>query len=53
MSDSPSAILQRHLDRLEGGDLSAREGLLAQAQGALLRLVRRMLGDFQIGRAHV
>jgi RNA polymerase sigma-70 factor (ECF subfamily) len=46
MSDNQSTILQQHLDRLQGGDLSARDALLRQAAGNLQRLVRRMLGDY-------
>jgi RNA polymerase sigma-70 factor (ECF subfamily) len=46
MSDNQSTILQQHLERLQAGDLSARDALLRQAAGNLQRLVRRMLGDY-------
>jgi RNA polymerase sigma-70 factor (ECF subfamily) len=46
MSDNQSTILQQHLDRLQAGDLSARDGLLRHAAANLQRLVRRMLGDY-------
>jgi RNA polymerase sigma-70 factor (ECF subfamily) len=46
VSDNQSTLLQGHLDRLRGGDLSAREPLLAHAYANLQRLATRMLGRF-------
>jgi RNA polymerase sigma-70 factor (ECF subfamily) len=38
--------VQRHLDRLRSGDLSARNALLTHAYGRLHRLAHRMLAQF-------
>lgn len=46
MSEHQSTILQRHLDRLQEGDLSARDQLINHSYLNLQRLVGRMLGQF-------
>ncbi|MFO0881717.1 MAG: sigma-70 family RNA polymerase sigma factor [Gemmataceae bacterium] len=46
MSEHPSTILQRHIERFHQGDHAAREELFAHAYGRLQRLAERMLGRF-------
>ena len=44
--DDHSTQIQRCMDRLRAGDVSARDELLARASARLTRLTRKMLRDF-------
>jgi RNA polymerase sigma-70 factor (ECF subfamily) len=46
MSENESTLVQRHLDRLQAGDLAARDELVARAYGKLQEQVARMLGQY-------
>jgi RNA polymerase sigma-70 factor (ECF subfamily) len=46
MADDSTTQLQRVLDRLAAGDVSARNELIGRAYDRLLRLARRMLRNF-------
>ena len=46
MTDAATTELQAFLDRLNAGDAVGRDRLLAYARDRLLRLTRKMLGDF-------
>jgi RNA polymerase sigma-70 factor (ECF subfamily) len=46
VSDNQPVIVQRHLDRLGAGDLSARDELIEHICAVLQRLAERMLSQF-------
>ena len=47
MSESPSVQVQRCLDKLNAGDLSARDELIGVAMKRLEHLARKMFGDYR------